>query len=164
MLLVIFCRPTTCPVLFQVSSVVFHAQTETFWPFWADGLFNFLRGMVLKKSLTVRQISFFVMNRFHCNDFFSCRNNQKSQGVRSDEYRDVEELRKIRSQWIWKWTCRCEAEHCCDAGSNYRANVVACDQCDTVACEVVMGKYRYFSLVSISILIPIITHFSHNCS
>ncbi len=48
----------------QVSSIVFYAQTETFWPFSADGLFKIFRGMVLKKSLTARQISFFVVNRY----------------------------------------------------------------------------------------------------
>ncbi len=93
-------------------------------------------GMVLKKSSTTRQISFFVVNRFPHNSFFSSGNNQKSQGVRSGDRGDGEELWDIHPRWIWKCMCRCEAEHCRDAESNYRANVVACNQRDTGVCKV----------------------------
>ncbi len=73
------------------------------------------RGWSWKKSSTTRQISFFVVNGFPHNTFFSSRNNQKSQGVTSVEYEDAEEPREIHPRWIWKWTRRCE--HCRGARS-----------------------------------------------
>ncbi len=137
MLFIIFVVRPRAPFFFEVSSFVFYARTEMFWPFWADGIFKFFQGGWSWKN--PRSCDKFLSSYWTVSPVtpFSIAEITKNCKVRHQvNMGDAEELWEICPRWIWKWMRRCEAKLCRNAGSNYRANVAACDQHDTRACEV----------------------------